>query len=349
MIALNIGIIGATGYGGTELYRILSNHPEVSSCTLYTSSDEQKKYSSVYPHLTEVCPLDLHPIKTEQMKDEHDVIFLAAPSGVSASLTPGLLSEDIKIIDLSGDLRLKDPDQYEKWYQKTAAPGELLQNAVYGLSEVNRACIEQAHIIANPGCYPTATLLALTPIVKHQLVRSSSIIIDAKSGVSGAGRKPSIGTSFTEMQQNLKIYKVHRHQHIPEIEQELKDMDPNIGPISFTTHLIPMTRGIMATIYVELAENQSQEQLMDLYNQFYQNMPFVRVRKDGSFPGTKDVYGSNYCDIGLKLDPRTGRLTIVSVIDNLMKGAAGQAVQNFNLLFGFDETLGLKHLLPVYP
>lgn len=348
-MSLNVGIIGATGYGGVELHRILTNHPKVTSCTLYTSSSEKKKYAHVYPHLTDICTLDLEMLETEQVQASHDVVFLATPSGVSASLSPELVTDDLKIIDLSGDLRLKNPGMYEQWYYKASAPADLLEEAVYGLSEMNRELIKTANVIANPGCYPTATLLGLAPIVKSQLVKPKSIIIDAKSGVSGAGRKPAVGTSFTEMHENLKIYKVHEHQHIPEIEQVIHEWDDQLDAISFHTHLIPMTRGIMATIYVELKKNLKQNELMDLYIQFYESEPFVRIRADGSFPGTKDVYGSNYCDIGLKLDERTGRLTIVSVIDNLMKGAAGQAVQNFNILFDFEETMGLKQMVPVYP
>jgi N-acetyl-gamma-glutamyl-phosphate reductase len=345
---LKVGIIGATGYGGIELYRILSNHPNVTRCNLYTSSDEGKPYVSVYPHLHDLCSDQLHPLEPERVKEENEVIFLATPSGVSANLTPKLIDDRVKIIDLSGDLRLKEAGQYEKWYKKTPAAENVLNDAVYGLSEINRSKIKDAQIIANPGCYPTATLLGLAPIVQNQLVKPKTIIVDAKSGVSGAGRKPSIGTSFVELQDNLKIYKVHEHQHIPEIEQQLHEWDKEVQEITFSTHLIPMTRGIMATIYVELLEDWENKRLLDLYKQFYKDKPFVRVRDEGVFPSTKDVYGSNYCDIGLKLDPRTNRLTIVSVIDNLMKGAAGQAVQNFNIMFGIEETTALR-FIPVYP
>lgn len=346
---MKVGIIGATGYGGTELYRILSNHPYVTKCNLYTSSDEKKPYTSVYPHLTHICQLDLQQLQIDQIKEQNDVIFLATPSGVSASLTEKLMADHLKIIDLSGDLRLKNGQLYESWYHKTPAKNEVLQKAVYGLTELNRERIQKASIIANPGCYPTATLLGLAPLVNQHLVKPRSIIIDAKSGVSGAGRKPSIGTSFVEVQDNLKIYKVNEHQHIPEIEQQLQEWDENVKEITFSTHLVPMTRGIMATIYVELLEDYENDSLMDLYHKFYQDEPFVRVRKDGSFPNTKDVYGSNFCDIALKLDQRTKRLTIVSVIDNLMKGAAGQAVQNFNIMCNFEETTSLQNLLPIYP
>lgn len=345
---MKVGIIGATGYGGVELYRILANHPVITSCNLYTSSGEKKLYENVYPHLHHISTNELQPIHHEQVKEDNDVIFLATPSGISAQLTPQIYEDGVKVIDLSGDLRLKNPSEYETWYQKAAAPVSFLEEAVYGLSEINRDKVKEAKVIANPGCYPTATLLGLAPIVKEKAVKPGSIIIDAKSGVSGAGRKPSLATSFVELQDNLKIYKVHEHQHIPEIEQNLHEWDEKVGPITFSTHLVPMTRGIMATIYVELLEDWDNSRLVDLYEQFYKSHPFVRIRKNGSFPNTKDVYGSNYCDISLKLDVRTNRLTIVSVIDNLMKGAAGQAVQNFNILNGFEETTALT-MIPIYP
>lgn len=345
---MKVGIIGASGYGGVELYRILSMHPYVSLCNLYTSSDESRLYQIVYPHLNQLSEETLQPIDTELIKQENDVIFLATPSGISAQLTPQLQDEQVKIIDLSGDLRLKNRKQYEAWYKKTPAPTSVLTKAVYGLSEINAIKVQDAKIVANPGCYPTATLLGLAPVVKEKIVKPSSIIIDAKSGVSGAGRKPSLNTSFVEIQDNLTIYKVHEHQHIPEIEQMLHEWDEEVGPITFSTHLVPMTRGIMSTIYLELLEDWENNRLLDLYRQFYEPHPFVRIRVDGTFPSTKEVYGSNYCDISLKIDERTKRVTIVSVIDNLMKGAAGQAVQNFNIMHGFEETAGLN-MYPLYP
>ncbi|MED1442817.1 N-acetyl-gamma-glutamyl-phosphate reductase [Aeribacillus composti] len=345
---MNIGIIGATGYGGVELYRILANHRYVENIHLYTSSAEKKSYIDEYPHLSHIKENELKPLEPDQIKEENDVVFLATPSGISASLTPELLDDQLKIIDLSGDLRLKNSDDYEKWYKKAPAPEMLLQKAVYGLTELYREDIKNAKILANPGCYPTATLLGLAPLVREKIVKENSIIVDAKSGVSGAGRNASLATSFVEIQDNFKIYKVHQHQHIPEIEQELHKWDEKVGFISFSTHLVPMTRGIMATMYIELLEEWNTSKLVDLYESFYKHSPFVRVRTNGTFPSTKEVYGSNYCDIGLAFDQRTSRLTVVSVIDNLMKGAAGQAVQNFNIMSGFQENEGLN-FLPVYP
>lgn len=345
---MNIGIIGATGYGGVELYRILKMHPNVSTFNLYTSSDEEKAYAEVYPHLNQISNESLKSIELEKIKEENDVVFLATPSGISAKLSPQLEHEKLKIIDLSGDLRIKDPSLYEAWYQKEAAPASFIDKAVYGLTEVNKSSVQEAQVVANPGCYPTASLLGLAPLVSEKVVKPGSIIIDAKSGVSGAGRKPSLATSFVEIQDNLKIYKVHKHQHVPEIEQALHQFDSNVGAISFSTHLVPMTRGIMATIYVELLEDWENNRLQELYRHYYEGHPFVRVRQAGSFPSTKEVYGSNYCDIAVQLDERTNRVTIVSVIDNLMKGASGQAVQNMNVMFGWDETTGIPNN-PIYP
>ena len=345
---MKVGIIGATGYGGVELYRILSNHPFVEECILYSSSEMDVPYIQSFPHLTELSDHTLRKIDVEEIKNNITVLFLATPPGVSRSLSPQFTESNVKIIDLSGDLRLKDRNEYEKWYKRPSAEEELLAKAVYGLSELNKQVIKEAQFLANPGCFPTATILGLAPIVEKGLVNEQSIIVDAKTGVSGAGRNASHATHYSEVNENVKIYKVHEHQHIPEIEQMLHNLNEKITYISFNTHLIPMTRGIMATIYASLTDSYTTEQLLDLYKDYYQHSPFVRIRKQNEFPATKEVYGSNFCDIGLKIDERTGRVTIVSVIDNLMKGAAGQAVQNFNIMNGFEETTGL-YSAPIYP
>lgn len=251
-------------------------------------------------------------------------MFLATPSKVSGKLVESFFNKGIKVIDLSGDLRLKDASAYEAWYKHESVDTSILNEAVYGLSEWNGGQIVNASLLANPGCYPTAALLGLAPVLKEKLIDPSSIIIDAKSGVSGAGRSPSMGTLYAELNENFKIYKVNEHQHIPEIEQQLSLWNGEEVKVTFSTHLIPVTRGIMATIYVELKEDLDNSRLLDLYKEIYDGHPFVRVRKNGVFPSVKEVKGSNYCDIGLHSDSRTGRLTIVSVIDNLMKGAAGR-------------------------
>ncbi|RBP05905.1 N-acetyl-gamma-glutamyl-phosphate reductase [Rossellomorea aquimaris] len=344
---MNVGIVGSTGYGGVELHRLLSNHPNVDNCILYSSYLDGAPYAEQYPHLFDLSHEVVNPIRIEEMK-QLDFVFLAVPSGVSKELSQKLLGEKAKVVDLSGDLRLKNPQEYEEWYKGESASSDTLQKAVYGLTECNRQSIQEAELIANPGCFPTATLLGLAPLFHHELVEPHSIIIDAKTGLSGAGRKATQSSHFSETQENLRIYKVHQHQHTPEIEQQLKEWNREAGPVTFTTHLIPMTRGIMATMYTELKSTYTTEQLHNIYQDYYEKHPFIRVRPVGQFPSTKEVFGTNFCDIAIKADPRTNRVTIVSVIDNLLKGAAGQAVQNMNLMLGLDETTGLYHY-PIYP
>jgi N-acetyl-gamma-glutamyl-phosphate reductase len=345
---VKVGIVGATGYGGVELYRILSKHPHVDECILYSSSEVDVPYINSFPHLNELSDHKLKNIDVEEIKNNVDVLFLATPPGVSRNLSPQFIESNVKIIDLSGDLRLKNKSEYEAWYKRPCVDESVLEKAVYGLSELNKAEIEKAKLLANPGCFPTATILGLAPVVKQKLVNEQSIIVDAKTGVSGAGRNASQATHYSEINENVKIYKVHEHQHIPEVEQALHVLNNAVTCISFHTHLMPMTRGIMATIYASLTDSYSTEALLDVYKSFYEHSPFVRIRNKNEFPSTKEVYGSNFCDIGLKVDERTNRVTIVSVIDNLMKGAAGQAVQNFNIMNGFEETTGL-YFAPIYP
>lgn len=344
---MKAAIIGTTGYGGGELIRILANHPYISIHSIHTTRDE-KPVSEEYPHLTGIFDKILTKIDTDKIAEEADIVFLATPSKVSGKLVESFFNKEIKVIDLSGDLRLKDGAVYKSWYKHEPVGTPILKEAVYGLSEWNRDQIKNGSLIANPGCYPTAALLGLAPVLTEKLIESNSIIIDAKSGVSGAGRSPSMGTLYAELNENFKIYKVNEHQHIPEIEQQLSLWNGEVVKVTFSTHLIPVTRGIMATIYVQLKEELDTLRLLDLYKETYDTHPFVRVRKHGVFPSIKEVKGSNYCDIGLHADSRTGRLTIVSVIDNLMKGAAGQAVQNANIMFGLEESAGLK-MIPLYP
>ena len=345
---MNIAIIGATGYGGVELLRFLQHHPHVHHCSLYSSSQDGIHFSESFPHVGEIEGAVLRKIDVEQMANECEVVFFATPPGVSSTLAPTLIDKGVKVIDLSGDFRLKDRSVYETWYKRQTASDHYLQQAVYGLTEWNKEDIQKARLLSNPGCYPTATLLGLAPLVKERLIEEDSIIVDAKSGVSGAGRKASLNTHFSEVNENVKIYKVNSHQHIPEIEQMLKTWNERIQPITFSTHLIPMTRGIMATIYAKAKKELSVGTLLDLYKTSYEDSKFVRIRKYGQFPATKEVYGSNYCDIGVAYDERTGRVTVVSVIDNLVKGAAGQAIQNLNVMMGWDEESGLA-LAPIYP
>ncbi|WP_209121846.1 N-acetyl-gamma-glutamyl-phosphate reductase [Alkalihalobacillus sp. BA299] len=346
---MKAAIIGATGYGGADLIRLLHNHPEVELRSVHSSSQQGIKISESYPHLQGINDLVLQDIDPQIIKEQADVVFLSTPPGVSRDISGQLIEAGLKVIDLSGDLRLVDGKVYEQWYGNEAANTSLLEKAVYGLPEWEREKIQQTELISNPGCYPTATLLGLLPLVKNELVDNRSIIIDAKSAVSGAGRSPSAVTHFSEMNDNFKIYKVNQHKHIPEIEQGLNMYGGEVPFVTFSTHLVPMTRGIMATIYANSKSDQiTEEQLRELFEENYKNSPFVRIRKNGHYPSTKEVYGTNYCDIGITYDERTGRITVVSVIDNLMKGAAGQAIQNLNLMLGYEETSGLNYI-PTYP
>ncbi|MCM3716612.1 N-acetyl-gamma-glutamyl-phosphate reductase [Halalkalibacter oceani] len=345
---MRVGIIGATGYGGAELLRMLKNHPHIEEVVLYTSSKEGMNINESYPHLTAIYEQDLKPIDPDTLKNEVEAVFLATPPGVSAEWSQTIVESGCQVIDLSGDLRLRSPEQYKAWYKREAAAKSIIDQAVYGLTEWRREEIRAAKLIANPGCYPTATLLGLAPLIQEGLVRPDSIIIDAKSGTSGAGRTPSAITHFSEMNENFKIYQINQHKHIPEIEQQLNDWNEEVAAVTFQPHLVPMVRGIMATIYMTAKKEIREQELRELYQTSYEKEPFVRIRKQGSYPATKEVYGSNYCDIGVTYDERTGRITVVSVIDNVVKGASGQAIQNLNVMNGFDEEAGLT-LVPMYP
>ncbi|OAH53248.1 MULTISPECIES: N-acetyl-gamma-glutamyl-phosphate reductase [Bacillaceae] len=345
---MKASVIGASGYGGIELIRLLSNHPDFELHAIYSSSKENVSVTEDYPHLAEVCPLPLTKIDPDTIKETSDVVFLAVPSGVASGLAPQLAGGHAKVVDLSGDLRLKETDDYKKWYKKEPADKAFIADAVYGLTEWNRENVKTAKVLSNPGCFPTAALLGLAPVVKNNLIDMKNIIIDAKSGVSGAGRGLSPLVHFAEMNDNFRIYKVNEHQHIPEIEQQLTWWNKDTAPITFSTHLLPVSRGIMATTYAPLTSVMTTEEVYALYVETYKNDPFVRVRPSKQFPGIKEVAGSNFCDISVDVDTRTNRLVIVSVIDNLVKGAAGQAIQNANLMFNFDETSGLKGF-PMYP
>ncbi|MFD2626626.1 N-acetyl-gamma-glutamyl-phosphate reductase [Salibacterium salarium] len=343
---MKAAIVGATGYGGIELIRILHNHPKIEGIKVFSSSQEGKTMAESYPHVTDIVELTLGEIQPERL-NEHDVVFLSTPPGVSAEWTEQISSET-KIIDLSGDLRLNHPETYTAWYQRDSAPEALLQKAVYGLTEWHKEEIKSAQILSNPGCYPTAALLGAIPVAQKNAIETSELIIDAKTGTTGAGRSPSAMTHFSEMNDNFKVYKVNEHKHTPEIEQELENWTNKKAPVTFTPHLIPMTRGIMATMYAPLQSGWNKNDIEELYYTAYKDHPFVRIRGDRTFPFTKEVYGTNYCDIGFTVDERTGRLTIVSVIDNLMKGASGQAIQNMNVMFGYPEKTGLD-FIPIYP
>lgn len=345
---MKAAIIGGTGYGAIELIRLIQRHPYFEIGSVVSNSQAGNTFSESYPHLTGIMEQPLEKYDPEAIVEKNDIVFLATPSGISSSYVPELIEKGIKCIDLSGDFRLRSASEYETWYKHKPADQSHLDKAVYGLNELYAEKVKGAELIANPGCYPTAATLGLVPILKANLADCQSIIIDAKSGVSGAGRGLSLTNHYAEINENLKAYKLGKHQHIPEIEQVLSDESGTAITVSLTTHLVPMTRGIMCTAYVNLKEKLSTKKVIDIYRQFYQDCHFIKVRPENNIPSTKEVLGTNYCDIGLNVDPRTNRLTIISVIDNLVKGAAGQAIQNANVMFCLDEKTGLTDL-PLYP
>lgn len=347
MYSLKVAIVGATGYSGLELIRLLDHHPEVEIKHICSNSLAGKEIAHVYPHLSGLLEKELDEVNIDLFHDV-DVVFFAVPSGVSQKYIPALYQKEIKCIDLSGDFRLKSSEIYKQWYKHSAAEQSFLEKAVYGLCEVNEKEIKEAQIVANPGCYPTATLLGLIPALKQGWIDPASIIVDGKTGISGAGRGLSLNSHFSEINENMKAYKLGIHQHIPEIEQQLSVVSRSSVKISFSTHLVPITRGILCTIYANVNDAKNTNKMLDLYEEFYEDQPFVRIRPQGVYPATKEVYGTNFCDIGMNVDERTGRVTIVSVIDNLVKGVAGQAVQNMNIMFGMDVKTGLK-AVPLFP
>ncbi len=341
---IRVAIVNATGYTGAELMRILTRHPQVTITSVTGRSEAGKRLRQVFPHLRDT-DRDIVP----GVSEENDVVFLALPHHASAEAAPPLVEKGAKIIDISADFRLSDLAVYEQWYGAHPAPG-LMPRAVYGLPELHRTEIVGAQIIGNPGCYPTASILALAPALQAGLV-SARVIVDAKSGVSGAGRTLKLESHFSEVDENVTAYGLDGHRHQPEIAQEMTIAWQRGGgrgavSLTFVPHLIPMTRGILATAYADLAGETTVEQVREVYRAFYANEPFVRVVE--APPSTKQVWGSNYCFVYPVVDKRTNRLIVVSVIDNLVKGASGQAVQNMNLVCGLPETLGLE-ALPVYP
>ncbi len=338
---IRVGIVGATGYTGRELVRLMLRHPRVSLTALTSESHAGKYFADIYPEFTGLTPLKLESFSQAALAIKTDFIFSALPHGLSLEKIPLLLQAAPKVVDLSGDYRLKEATLYEEWYGYKHGQETLLGESVYGLPEVNRAAIRSARLVANPGCYPTSALLALKPLLNRGVLDTGDIIIDSKSGVSGAGRTPALPFHYPEVNENFKAYKVVGHQHTPEIEEQAAFLAGGTVTLNFTPHLIPMTRGILSTLYLTLKAKLSQEELLEFYQEDYKEEPFVRLRMPPALPETRFVWGSNFCDISLRLDERTGRLIVISAIDNLVKGAAGQAVQNFNIMQGFLETEGL--------
>ena len=341
---ISVGIVGGTGYTGVELLRLLLRHPNVQVNVLTSRTENGRRVDDMFPNLrghTELCYSDLN---IEQLK-KCDVVFFATPHGVAMKHAPDLVAANTKVIDLAADFRLQNLVQFEKWYGMQHACPELLKDSVYGLSELNRDKIKQANVIGNPGCYPTTVQLGLAPLFKHSdtLVKPESIIIDAKSGVSGAGRKASMGMIYTENADNFKAYGVAGHRHHPEIVEALENISGQTGvfdQILFVPHLVPMIRGMLSTIYVDLTDAGAEFDLQAWYEQFYANESFVDVMPENSSPETRSVRGANQLRIAL-YKPQPKKLVVLVAQDNLVKGAAGQAVQNMNLMFGFDETAGL--------
>jgi N-acetyl-gamma-glutamyl-phosphate reductase len=343
---MKVSIVGATGYSGCELIRYLRFHPEIELASIHSSSAKDETFSTFYSHAKQLCELPLEGMDAEKIMAVSDLVFLATPAGIAKELAPTFVAAGFPVIDLSGDHRLKNQGTYEKWYGHSEAPCELVQQFDYGLAEFRQR--KRAKWVANPGCYATAAELSLAPLLKEQLIELDSIIIDAKSGFSGAGKNLTQPTHFTEAHDNMTLYKMNQHQHIPEIVQQLKVWAPALEVIQFSTSLIPVTRGIFVTTYVKAKQPISDEELVAIYESCYASKTFVRIQNIGVYPTLKQVCGSNYCDIGLAYNPATNIITIVTVIDNLGKGAAGQAIQNLNLFAGFPEAYGLDHL-PLYP
>ena len=339
-VMVKAAVLGATGHAGIELVRLLTNHPEVSVEIIGSKSFAGKKISEVYPNLRGILDKECEEVDIDAVA-KCDVAFTALPHGASKDIIPSIIEKGVKVIDLSGDFRYDDIAVYEKWYGQKHSSPELLSESVYGLPELYRDKIKNARLIGNPGCYTTCSILGAVPLLKSGIGNSENIIVDAKSGVTGAGRGLTQQVHFCECTENMKAYKVATHRHTSEIEQELSHAAGREVMISFTPHLIPVKRGIIATIYVNLNKKCTTEELTELYKDFYKDEFFVRVKDAGQLPETKHVAGSNFVDIGIVADERLNRAVVVSSLDNIVKGAAGQAVQNMNLLFGFDEKTAL--------
>lgn len=350
---IKAGIIGATGYAGAELVRILTGHKDVSIVWLGSRSYIDQKYASVYQNMFELVEGKCLDDRLEELVNQADVVFTATPQGYLASVMKEEYLAQAKFIDLSADYRIKDVSVYEQWYQIRHKSPQFLKEAVYGLCEVNREQVKQARLVANPGCYTTCSILTAYPLLKEGLIDPDTLIIDAKSGTSGAGRGAKVNNLFCEVNENIKAYGIATHRHTPEIEEQLGYAAGRKITVSFTPHLVPMNRGILATEYASLVPKPdgslpAEEEIREVYRSYYEKETFIRVLEPGMFPETKWVEGSNYMDVSFQIDLHTGRILMIGAIDNLVKGAAGQAVQNMNLMFGLPEAEGLA-LVPMFP
>lgn len=338
---MRVAIAGASGYTGFELVRILCTHPSARVSMITSRQQKGLRLEDVYPALKRHCDLVFEDPDPEKLASASDLVITALPHEAAMDIIPGLLERGVKVIDLSADYRLRDAEVYGQWYSKHKTP-ELLGDAVYGLPELYREKIRSARLVANPGCYPTSVILAAAPLLSHNLIDPATIIADSKSGVSGAGRGASLGVHFCEVNESFKAYKVAEHRHTPEIEQELGVLAGKPVTINFTPHLVPMTRGILSTVYANLKEGVQAGQVDEAFQSYFRDALFVRLSKRGEYPVPLQVRGSNYCDLGWRVDERTRRVIVISVIDNLTRGASGQAVCNMNLMCGFPEDAGLN-------
>lgn len=345
---IKAGIMGSTGYAGGELARLLLQRDDVEITWYGSKSYVDQKYASVYQNMFQIVDDSCQDDNMKELAEKVDVIFTATPQGFLASLMSDDILAKTKVIDLSADYRIKDVAVYEEWYKIEHRTPEYIKEAVYGLPEINREEIKKARLIANPGCYPTCSTLSIYPLVKEGIIDPHTIIIDAKSGTSGAGRGAKVDNLYCEVNENIKAYGVGVHRHTPEIEEQLSFAAGEPVTINFTPHLVPMNRGILITAYASLTGPVSYEEVKAVYDKYYENEYFVRVLEKDVAPQTKWVEGSNFVDVNFKTDPRTGRVIMMGAMDNLVKGAAGQAVQNMNLLFGLPENKGLK-LIPMFP
>ncbi len=345
---IKAGIIGSTGYAGAEIVRLLSQHKEAEVVWYGSRSYIDKKYYEVFQNMFQIVDAKCMDDNMEELANQVDVIFTATPQGLCASLVNEDILNKVKIIDLSADFRIKDVATYEKWYGIEHKSPEFIKEAVYGLCEINREQVKNARLIANPGCYPTCSFLSIYPLAKEGLIDMSTVIIDAKSGTSGAGRGAKVNNLFCEVNENIKAYGVATHRHTPEIEEQLSYASGEQVLINFTPHLVPMNRGILVTAYAALKKKMTYEEMKAVYDKYYNDEVFVRVLDKDVPPETRWVEGSNYVDVNFRIDERTNRVIMMGAMDNLIKGAAGQAVQNMNIMFGLDETMGLMQV-PMFP
>ncbi len=345
---IKVGIIGSTGYAGNELVRLLLQHKDAEIIWYGSRSYIEERYASVYRNMFQLVDATCLDDNMEALAEQADVIFTATPQGLCASLVTEDILNQTKIIDLSADFRIKDVEIYEAWYGIKHKSPQFIKEAVYGLCEINREQVRNARIVANPGCYPTCTTLSIYPLLKEGLIDPNTIIVDAKSGTSGAGRGAKVNNLYCEVNENIKAYGVGTHRHTPEIEEQLGYAAGTKVTINFTPHLVPMNRGILITAYASLTKKVTYEEIKAVYDNYYKTEPFVRVLEKDVPPETRWVEGSNYVDVNFKIDPRTNRIIMMGAMDNLVKGAAGQAVQNMNLMFGLPETQGLEQV-PMFP